>query len=283
MIVTGSIKKAREMCRSRQIKGKAVGFVPTMGSLHRGHLTLVKKAKQESDFVVVSIFVNPTQFGPGEDYQNYPRNFSKDKKLLEKEGVDLLFYPKVEVIYSRASSVYVDESILSGLLCGKSRPGHFRGVCSILTKLFNIIGPDIVYLGRKDYQQAQIVKKLVAELNFPIKVRVLPLIREKDNLAMSSRNIRLTDRGRRDSYCLHEALNLAKKLIKEGKKDAQEIINRMKQVVKLKKSAKIDYIEIVDAQSLKKLKKIKGNILIALAVYIEKVRLIDNIILNVKN
>ena len=282
MIVTGSIERAREICRSRQRKGKIISFVPTMGALHKGHLRLVKKAGEESDFLVVSIFVNPAQFGPGEDYKNYPRDVSKDKRALKTEGVDLLFYPKANSIYPRGNSVYVDESDLSRVLCGKSRPGHFRGVCSILVKLFNIIGPDIAYFGQKDYQQAQIIKKLITELNFPIKVRVLPLVREEDGLAMSSRNIRLRGQARKDSRCLYEALSLAKRLIKEGKRDTQEVISQMKQVVKSKKSAKIDYIEVVDAKSLKKLKRVKGRVLVALAVYIKGVRLIDNIILNVK-
>lgn len=282
MIITASIKRAREICRNRQKKGKRVNFVPTMGALHKGHLTLVKKAGEEGDFLVVSIFVNPAQFGPEEDYKNYPRDFSKDRKLLEVEGVDLLFYPKAKAIYPPGNSVYVDESDLSRVLCGRSRPGHFRGVCSILVKLFNIIGPDTAYFGQKDYQQARIVKKLITELNFPIKVRVLPLVREKDDLAMSSRNIRLKGQARGDSHCLYEALSLAKRLIEGGGRNTQEIINQMKQVVKYKKLAKIDYIEIVDAKSLKKLKIIKGKILIALAVYIKGVRLIDNIILNVK-
>ena len=282
MIITGSIGRAREICRGQHRKGKIISFVPTMGALHKGHLTLVEKAGKEGGFLVVSIFVNPAQFGPGENYKSYPRNFSRDRSFLEKQGVDLLFCPKVNTIYPQGNSVYVAESNLSKVLCGRSRPGHFRGVCSILVKLFNIIGPDSVYFGQKDYQQAQIVKKLINELNFSIKVRVLPIVREDDNLAMSSRNIRLSGQARRDSRCLYEALSLAKKLIKRGKRDTQEIINQMKQVVKSRKLAKIDYVEIVDAENLRRLTRIRGRVLIALAVYIKRVRLIDNIVLRVK-
>jgi len=282
MIITGNIGRAREICRRQQRKGKIISFVPTMGALHKGHLTLVEKARKEGGFLAVSIFVNPAQFGPGEDYKSYPRNFSGDRSFLEAQGVDLLFCPKVNTIYSQGDSVYVDESNLSKVLCGRSRPGHFRGVCSILVKLFNIIGPDSVYFGQKDYQQAQIVKKLIDELNFSIKVRVLPIVREDDNLAMSSRNIRLSGQARKDSRCLYEALSLAKKLIRGGKRNTREIINQMKQIVKSGKLAKIDYIEIVDAENLRRLKRIRGRVLIALAVYIKRVRLIDNIILNVK-
>ena len=282
MIVTGSIARAREICRRQNRKGKIISFVPTMGALHKGHLTLVEKARKESDFLVVSIFVNPAQFGPGEDYKSYPRNFSRDRSFLEKQGVDLLFCPKVNTIYPPGNSVYVNESYLSKVLCGKLRPGHFRGVCGILVKLFNIIGPNSVYFGQKDYQQVQIVKKLINELNFSIKVGVLPIARENDNLAMSSRNIRLSGQARKDSHCLYEALSLAKKLIREGKKDTREIINQMKRVVKSGKLAKIDYVEIVDAENLRRLERVKGRVLIALAVYIKKVRLIDNIVLRIK-
>ena len=283
MVITGSIKEARKIFRKKTKLGKIIGFVPTMGALHKGHLSLVKRAREECDFLVASIFINPTQFGAGEEYKRYPRNLAKDKKQLKKEGVDLLFLPKVNTMYpSGGASVYAYENNLSRVLCGKSRPGHFKGVCTILVKLFNIIKPDIAYFGQKDYQQALIVKKLVKDFNFPIRIRVLPIIREQDDLAMSSRNIYLKGQARQNSLCLYEALSFAMKLIKLGERNPKKIINQMKHLVKSRKLAKIDYIEIVDAESLKKIKKINDKVLIALAVYIRRVRLIDNVILNVK-
>ena len=284
MVITGSIEKVRKISYKKAKLGKIIGFVPTMGALHRGHLSLVKKAKKECDFLIASIFINPTQFGSGEDYDGYPRNLDKDKKQLKKEGVDLLFSPKASTMYPFGSeaSVYADENNLSRVLCGKSRPGHFKGVCTILVKLFNIVKPDIAYFGQKDYQQTLIVKKLVKDFNFPTKIRVLPTIREQDNLAMSSRNTYLKGQARKSSRCLYQALVLAKKLIKSGEKNSRKVITQMKQLVKSTELAKMDYIEIVDADSLGKLKRIRGKVLIALAIYIKKVRLIDNIILNVK-
>jgi len=285
MIITGSIEKARMISCKRAKLGKAVGFIPTMGALHKGHLSLVKKARKECDFLMVSIFINPTQFGSKGGYKGYPRSLAKDKKQLKEEGVDLLFLPKESTMYplgKERASVCVCENNLSKTLCGESRPGHFKGVCTILTKLFNILRPNIAYFGQKDYQQALIVKKLVKDLNFSTKIRVLPIIREEDNLAMSSRNIYLKGLARKSSRCLYQALELAKKLIKSRERDPKRVINQMKQLVKSGELAKIDYIEIVDASSLKKLKWIKGKVLIVLAVYIKKVRLIDNIILNVK-
>ena len=283
MVITGSIKKIRAISRRRAKPGKIIGFVPTMGALHEGHLSLIKRARKECDFLIASIFINPTQFGAGEDYKHYPGNPAKDKKQLKKEGVDLLFLPNTNTMYPPGgASVYAYENNLSRVLCGKSRPGHFKGVCTILVKLFNIIKPDIAYFGQKDYQQALIVKKLVKDFNFPIRIRVLPVIREQDNLAMSSRNDYLKGQARKDSLCLYGALSFAVKLIKAGERNPKKIINQMKQLVKSRKLAKIDYIEIVDAESLKKIKRLKGRVLIALAVYIKRVRLIDNVILNVK-
>ncbi len=284
MVITGSIGKVRKTSCQKSKIGKVIGFVPTMGALHEGHLSLVRKARRECDFLIASIFINPTQFGPGEDYQHYPRSLAKDKKQLETEGVDLLFLPKVNTMYPPGGevSVYAYEDNLSKALCGKSRPDHFKGVCTILVKLFNIVRPDIAYFGQKDYQQTLIVKKLVKDFNFPIKIRVLPIIRDQVNLARSSRNAYLKGQARKSSHCLYQALSLAKELVKLGQRDPRKIISRMKQLVKSTELARIDYIEIVDSDSLKKVKRVSGRVLIALAVYIKKVRLIDNIILNVK-
>ncbi|NQT28244.1 MAG: pantoate--beta-alanine ligase [Candidatus Omnitrophica bacterium] len=284
MIITGSIDKVRKISGKEAKLGKIIGFVPTMGALHEGHLSLVKRARKECDFLIASVFINPTQFGVGEDYWHYPRSLPGDKKQLKAEGVNLLFFPKISTMYPPGGgiSVCAYENDLSRVLCGQSRPDHFKGVCTILVKLFNIVKPDIAYFGQKDYQQALIVKKLVRDFNFPIRIRVLPSIREIDNLAMSSRNTNLKGQARKSSCCLYQALALAKKLIKSGEIDPKRVISQMKQLVKSRELARIDYIEIVDADNLKKLKRIKGKVLIALAVYIKKVRLIDNIILNVK-
>ncbi len=248
-----------------------------MGSLHLGHLSLVEAANKETDFVVVSIFVNPKQFGAGEDYGKYPRDFKKDKMLLRKAGVGLMFYPGVKTMYMPDFSVFVGESSLSRYLCTRTRPGHFNGVCTVVTKLFNIITPDISYFGQKDYQQAQIIKRLVRDLNFPVKIKVLPIVREKDNLAMSSRNIYLNKKERNSATCLYYALELASNDIARGEKDAGRIIRLMRSLIKRKApKAKIDYIKIVGPVSLKNLNVIKSKVLISLAVYIGKTRLIDN-------
>lgn len=282
MVVTGSIDKVREVIREARKKGKIVGFVPTMGALHEGHLSLIKAARRDSSFVVVSIFVNPTQFGPKEDYRSYPRNFKKDIELVKKEKIDLLFYPPAKVIYPDGFSTYISETCLSRALCGKSRPGHFIGVCTVVAKLFNIIEPDIAYFGQKDYQQARIIKKITKDLNFPTKIKVLPIVRERDGLAMSSRNIYLNSKEREVARCLYSAINLAKKLIKKGERNSRKVISKMEELMKSKKRVEIDYIEIVDADELNDLKRIGGRALIALAVYVGKTRLIDNIIVNVK-
>ena len=282
MIVTASIEKVRGYSLKARKKGKIIGFVPTMGALHRGHMSLVEKAKKECDFVIASIFINPIQFGPGEDLGRYPRNFKRDKNLLEKAEVDLVFYPKAETMYPKDSSTYVHEINLSKVLCGKLRRGHFSGVATVVAKLFNIVEPDIVYLGQKDYQQAQIVRKLIDDLKYNIKIKVLPIVREKDGLAMSSRNAYLALKERGQSRCLYQALSLAKDLIRKGEKDPKRVLVKMRSIVKSQKSTKIDYIEIIDAKGLGKISEISGNVLIAMAVYVGKTRLIDNIVLNVK-
>jgi len=282
MVIVKTIKHARKIISAAKQKNKTIGFVPTMGALHRGHLSLVKAAKKACDFVVVSIFVNPTQFSPKEDFRKYPRVFNGDKRMLQKEKVDLIFYPKACEMYTKNFSTYVEEACLSKPLCGLTRPGHFRGVCTVVAKLFNIIEPDIAYFGQKDYQQAQIIKRMVKDLNFPVTIKVFPTIRERDGLAMSSRNAYLNSEERKDALVLSESLKLAKKIIKEGESDAKKVINKMRKYILSKKSAKISYIEIVDAESLRAITKIRKKTLIALAVYIGKTRLIDNVILHLK-
>jgi pantoate--beta-alanine ligase len=271
-----SLKK--EIARIKQ-KSKTIGFVPTMGALHEGHMTLIRRACRENDFVVVSIFVNPIQFGPREDFKKYPRNLKQDASLCNREKVDIIFYPDAGELYPENFKTYVEVSGLGDSLCGEFRPGHFRGVTTVVTKLFNLVNPDIAYFGQKDAQQSIIIKKMVEDLNMPIKIKVLPTIREKDGLAMSSRNLYLSDEERKDAVVLFQALNLAADLIKAGMKDAGKIIKSMKGLIKTKRSAKIDYASIVDTDNLEPIQKINKKCLIALAVRIGKTRLIDNTII----
>ena len=280
MLVARTIKKTRKIISAVKHKHKTIGFVPTMGALHRGHLSLVKAAKKSCDFVVVSIFVNPTQFGPKDDFRKYPRVFNCDKRMLQKEKVDLIFYPSAAEMYAKKFSTYVEEIYLSKPLCGLSRPGHFRGVCTVVAKLFNIIEPDIAYFGQKDYQQAQIIKRMVEDLNFSTTIKICSTVREQDGLAMSSRNAYLSFEERKDAVVLSEALNFAEKIIKEGEKDAKKIINKIRKFILSKKNVKIDYVGIVDTESLRIIEKIQKKALVVLAVYIGKTRLIDNVIVH---
>jgi pantoate--beta-alanine ligase len=264
------IKKLRK-------EGKTVGFVPTMGYLHEGHLSLVRCAKKDNDLVVVSIFVNPTQFGKNEDYDRYPRDLQRDLKLLEREGVDIVFAPEVEDMYPPGFSTYVEETKLSQTLEGKFRPGHFRGVCTVVNKLFNIVQPDRAYFGEKDYQQLLVIKKMVEDLNMDIEVVGCPIVREPDGLAKSSRNVYLSEEERRQATALYKSFLLAQKLVEEGLTDAQklrqEILNFLKQFPLIKE---IDYVEIVDPQTLEPVKEIKGGERILIAVRMPSARLIDN-------
>lgn len=240
---------------------------------------MIKKARKETDFLVVSIYVNPTQFGPGEDYNKYPRDLKKDKSLLRKESVDLLFAPLNIDIYPKDYQTYViSQGNLSKNLCGASREGHFNGVCTIVDKLFNIIKPDVSYFGQKDYQQAQIIKQMVKDLNKDVKIKVLPIVREKDGLALSSRNQYLDSTERKKAKLLYQLLKEAKDKIKKGNKNPESIKQSIRAKIQNVKDIKIDYIEIVDAKTLEKIKYIKGQVLIALAIYVGKTRLIDNIL-----
>ncbi len=258
-------------------KEKSVGFVPTMGHLHQGHLSLIKRARQDCDEVVVSIFVNPTQFGAGEDYSRYPRDLSRDIKLCQQEGVDVVFAPSREEMYPDGYSTFVKvEEELSLTLEGSSRPGHFQGVCTILTKLFNIISPDFSYFGQKDYQQVLVVKRLVRDLNLRTQIVVLPTVREKDGLAVSSRNSYLNREERRAATVLHQSLEKARQLIKEGKRDPDLVVSRMKDVIKAESLAEIDYVAVVDPETLRKVERIGKEVLVAMAVKIGGTRLIDN-------
>ena len=259
-------------------KGKLIGFVPTMGALHEGHLRLIRKARKDCDIVVVSIFVNPNQFGPKEDLNRYPRPIQKDIALCRKEKVDYIFHPSTNDMYPAGFATHIEVEGMSGLLCGRSRPGHFRAVATVVAKLFNIINPDIAYFGQKDAQQAIIVKKMAFDLNMPPEIRVLPTARDDHGLAFSSRNVYLSRQEKEDAPVLFNSLNLAAMRIKSGLRDARRITSRMRSLILKKKSAKIDYIAIVDTFTLEPMNKIYGECLIALAVWIGKTRIIDNMI-----
>ena len=282
MRIIRSIKKMQDFSRRSIKEGKRIGFVPTMGALHTGHLSLIRRARHDNDLVVTSIFVNPLQFGPKEDLKKYPRDLNRDAQLCRKEAVDILFYPEASTMYPAGHKTLVHVLDLSDKLCGKSRPGHFRGVSTVVLKLFNIVRPDTVYFGQKDAQQAIIIKKMVSDLHLPIAVKVLSTVRENNGLALSSRNQCLKAQEKIDALVVPGALNLARKLIKNGEKDAHKIIQAMRKRVTKKKNVKIDYISVVDLEKLEPLRRLNGEYLIALAVWIGKTRLIDNIVVETK-
>ncbi len=277
MKIVRSPRTMQGICTSLKKKGQIIGFVPTMGYFHQGHLSLMRIARRKSDVLVVSIFVNPTQFGPKEDFKRYPRDFERDKRLLKKIGCDYLFYPETKDIYAAGYETYVQVENSTKILEGSFRPGHFRGVTTIVAKLFNVVQPDIAVFGQKDFQQAAVIKKMVKDLNFPVKIIVAPTIREKSGLALSSRNSYLSGEEKKQALSLYNSLNLAKTLIKSGERDSKKIIEKMRKLIQREPEARIDYISINDSKTLEPLREIKGNILISLAVKIGKTRLIDNI------
>ncbi|MBM3182593.1 MAG: pantoate--beta-alanine ligase [Chloroflexi bacterium] len=257
----------------------SVGFVPTMGYLHEGHLTLVKQAREENSKVAVSIFVNPTQFGPSEDFKAYPRNTERDLALLEKERVDVVLIPSAEDMYPQGYNTWVEVEKTTERLEGSHRPGHFKGVATVVAKLFNIVEPTKAYFGQKDAQQALVIKKMVADLNMNLEVIVVPTVRESDGLAMSSRNIYLNPQERQAATVLHKALNQAQQLLQKGEKDAELIRQVMTSIITKEPLAAIDYVSIADAQTLEELSQIDRPAIASLAVRIGKTRLIDNTLL----
>ncbi len=259
--------------------GRRIGFVPTMGFLHEGHLSLVKIARHHADVVVLSLFVNPTQFGPGEDLGRYPRDFERDRKLSEAAGVDVLFAPETAAMYAKDASVAVVEENLSRGLCGASRPTHFRGVVTVVSKLFNLCLPDVAVFGEKDAQQIRVIRRLVRDLNFPVEIISGPTIREPDGLAMSSRNVNLSPAERKQALCLRRALDRAEVLQRSGERDAARIRASMVEAVAMEPLATIDYIEIVDDETLEPVARTDRPTLVALAVKFSKTRLIDNAVL----
>jgi pantoate--beta-alanine ligase len=281
--MTRIVESALEMQQTAlalRAAGKRIGFVPTMGNLHDGHLSLVRIAKQHSDVVVVSIFVNPTQFGPNEDFAAYPRTFEADRALCEREGVDLVFYPSVPDMYPAGASVSLTENSLSRTLCGAARPGHFDGVCTVVAKLFNLVLPHVAVFGEKDAQQLRVIRRMVRDLRFPVEIVSGPTAREADGLARSSRNQYLTAEQRPQAVCLRRALDEAERLFAAGERDPRKLVAAMRAVVAQAPAAKIDYIEIVDDETLQPLAgPIARPALAALAVWVGTPRLIDNAVL----
>jgi len=280
MKIVETIRQVRQIIALQKKQGKRVGFVPTMGALHQGHLSLIRLARKHSDFVVVSIFVNPTQFGPKEDFKKYPRNPKKDAALCKSAGADLIFAPVPEEIYPKGFSTYVNVENLTQGLCGASRPGHFKGVTTVVAKLFNIVQPDAAVFGQKDAQQLTVIRRMTADLDLPIKIIGAPIVREPDGLAMSSRNAYLTLEERAEAPTLYRSLQLAGNMIKSGKRQADSVKREMaKLLYRDAPLGEIDYIEIVDNETLRPVKQIKQNTLIALAVKLPNARLIDNLVI----
>lgn len=274
--VVKTVAEVRSYVKAWKKEGKTVGLVPTMGFLHEGHKSLIVRAAAENDCVVVSDFVNPTQFGPNEDFEAYPRDIIKDAKLCEEAGASLIFNPSPEEMYSNALTT-VSVSKLSQFLCGRSRPTHFNGVCTVVSKLFNIAAPDRAYFGWKDAQQLLIVKKMVKDLNFDLEIVGCPIVREADGLAKSSRNTYLNSEERKAALCLSRALGIGRQLIENGAKTAKEVKSAIRAEIEKEPLARIDYVEIVDLDSVEPTDNVR-NILAAVAVYIGKTRLIDNFI-----
>lgn len=277
MQIVKTVSELRAIVKEQKKNGKTVGFVPTMGFLHEGHLSLMIEAKNETDYVVVSIFVNPTQFGPNEDLATYPRDLVRDTALCEGAGVDLIFTPEAQEMYPAGYSTYVDcEGSITKQLCGASRPSHFKGVTSVVSKLFNIVMPDIAFFGQKDAQQVAVIEKMVRELNFDLTIKACPIVREADGLAMSSRNSYLNLEERQAALVLSQALNLAKTAIETGEIKTQPLIEAMRSHIESNPLATIDYVQIVDSSTLENIETLNDDFLVALAVIIGKTRLIDN-------
>lgn len=282
MIVAKTVAEVRKQVSEWRKQGLTIGLVPTMGYLHEGHASLVDKANEQCDKVVASDFVNPTQFGPGEDLESYPRDFEHDCELLEAHGCDMVFYPSVDEMYpdgNGKTDTFVE--ILDDMpkqLCGKTRPIHFRGVCTVVSKLFNIVLPDKAFFGQKDAQQLAIIKRMVRDLSYGIEIVGCPIIREEDGLAKSSRNTYLNEEERKAALILSKSIFLGQKMVEDGEKDADKIVKAMIANIETEPMAKIDYVSAVDGITMAPVSKIEGSVLVAMAVYIGKTRLIDNFI-----
>jgi len=280
MEIAKTIESVRGLVKAARSGGKKIGFVPTMGALHIGHISLIEAAVEECDFVVVSIFVNPTQFVPGEDFEKYPRPLDADLQICRKAGTDVVFVPTPGQMYPAENITWVNVEKLTEPLCGQFRPGHFRGVTTVCTKLFNIVVPDIAYFGQKDAQQAIVIKRMVADLNMPLEIVICPTVREPNGLAVSSRNKYLTEQQKKDAANIYKSLQKCRQMIDAGVKETTEIIAEMRKILQQVPSIEIEYISIVDAETLRNIDQIAGKVLAAVAIKIGPARLIDNILVD---
>lgn len=278
MKIVKTVDEVRAQVKEWRKEGLSVGLVPTMGYLHEGHQSLIKKSVEQNDRTVVSVFVNPMQFGPTEDLESYPRDLEADAKLVESTGGDLIFNPEPEEMYKDGFCSFVNMTGLPDALCGLTRPVHFKGVCTVVNKLFNIVKPDRAYFGEKDAQQLAIIMRMVKDLNMDIEIVGCPIIREADGLAKSSRNVYLTPEERKAAVILSKSVALGKKMVAEGEKDAKKIVTAMKELINSEPLATIDYVEMVDMDTMKAIDEVKGHVLCAMAVKFGKARLIDNFI-----
>ncbi|CCY54727.1 pantothenate synthetase [Coprococcus sp. CAG:782] len=278
MKIVKTVDEVRAQVKEWRKEGLSVGLVPTMGYLHEGHQSLIKKSVEQNDRTVVSVFVNPMQFGPTEDLESYPRDLEADARLVESTGGDLIFNPEPEEMYKDGFCSFVNMTGLPDALCGLTRPVHFKGVCTVVNKLFNIVKPDRAYFGEKDAQQLAIIMRMVKDLNMDIEIVGCPIIREADGLAKSSRNIYLTPEERKAAVILSKSVALGKKMVAEGEKDAKKIVTAMKELINSEPLATIDYVEMVDMDTMKAIDEVKGHVLCAMAVKFGKARLIDNFI-----
>lgn len=279
MRIIEHIREMQSWSETERRKGKRIVFVPTMGFLHEAHLNLVREGRKRGGRLVVSVFVNPTQFAPHEDYTAYPRDLERDQRLLENEGVDVLFHPPVGEVYPKGYQTHVEVERLAPLLCGAFRPGHFRGVATVVAKLFNIVRPHVVIFGSKDHQQLQIVRRMVEDLNFNVEVVGHPIVREKDGLAMSSRNAYLNQKERQAALSLYHSLKKAESLVRQGERKSERIIDAVRAEIGKEPLARVEYVQLLHPDSLEEVKKVESEALLALAVRIGKARLIDNTIL----
>ncbi|WP_374148571.1 pantoate--beta-alanine ligase [Priestia megaterium] len=282
MKVITTIKDMQQEMKKEKQLGHSIGFVPTMGYLHEGHATLLGAARTENEVVALSIFVNPTQFGPNEDFDTYPRDFERDERVAKEANVDYLFYPSVEEMYKSSRSVAITVTDRVDVLCGQKRPGHFDGVATVLTKLFHIVTPDRAYFGKKDAQQVAVVDGLIEDFNFPVELRAVDTVREADGLAKSSRNVYLADKEREEAPVLFKSLQSALQLLESGEKHVEIIKQTIRKEIEQYTSGKVDYIEVYTYPELKPIKQAAGKIIVALAVQFSKARLIDNVIVDVQ-
>ena len=282
MITVETISELRQHINEAKLAGKSVGFVPTMGYLHEGHMALVEAARSQNDLLVASVFVNPLQFGPGEDLEAYPRDFTRDAKLLQEHGVDLLFAPSTSEMYPQAMATLVDVGGLSQYLCGHSRPTHFQGVATVVSKLFHIVQPNRAYFGQKDAQQVVVIRRMVQDLNFPVEIVTIPIVREHDGLAKSSRNIYLTAEERPHATVLYQTLRFEQEQVLDRERSGVRLAEAMRARIRSEEQVRLDYAEVVDAQTLEPVTQISGTVLLAVAAYVGKARLIDNQLVSIE-